>query len=267
MRPETPDPGGPAINVGGLPVESGERDVRMNPITTSTEQPRKLRSTMPFPLIPLAIGGVLILVASIAVPKVVKEVRKSLKDKTVAILGRQEVGKSTLLHFLKEGKIPDRRTRTPDPLPGGEFTLQVPGKGEAKFSVPQDLPGHTVPAYKDWRAAFESADFVWYLFRADRIVNDEASEIALVQEHLAHLEVWYEELRSENAVPKVILIGVFADQDQSYGEDGYFEERVRNSPLVSHSSTKLGRADIVVGSQASKEDAAKLVERIKRYLK
>lgn len=220
---------------------------------------------MPFPLIPAFIG-VAILVASIAVPKVVKEVRKALNDKTVAILGRQEVGKSTLLHFLKAGKIPDRRTRTPDPMPGGEFTLQRPGKKKTNFSVPQDLPGHTIPAYKDWRAAFESADYVWYLFRADQIVNGEASELDLVEEHLGHLEAWYAELQSKTTPPKIILVGVFADQDESYGEDGYFEERVRKSPLVSHSSTKLGRADIVVGSQASTEEAAKLVERIKRYL-
>lgn len=221
---------------------------------------------MPFPLIPVIIG-VGLLIAAAAVPKVVKELRKLLKGKTVAILGRQEVGKTTLLHFLKEGKIPDLRTRTPDPLPGGEFTLQMHGRGEARFSVPQDLPGHTIPAYKDWRAAFESADFVWYLFRADRIVSGELSEVELVQEHLDHLEAWYAELKINNTAPKVILVGVFADQDESFGEDGDFEERVRKSALVSHSSTKLGKADIVVGSQASNEDAKKLVERIKRYLK
>lgn len=222
---------------------------------------------MPIPLIPVIAIGVSVLVAAIVVPVVVKEVRKALKDKSVAILGRQEVGKSTLLHYLKEGKLPDRRRRTPDPLPGGQFTLQLPGKGEARFSVPQDLPGHTIPAYKDWREAFESSDFVWYLFRSDLIVGGDASEVALVDEHLAHLGDWYSELRSRNAAPKVILVGVFADQDPTYNDDGAFEDRVRNSPLIRQGSVKLGKADIVIGSQASKDGAAKLVARIARYLK
>lgn len=207
------------------------------------------------------------LVAAIAVPVVVRRVRKALKDKNVAILGRQEVGKSTLLHFLKEGKLPDRRKRTPDPLPGGKFTLQLPGKGEVRFSVPQDLPGHTIPAYKDWRDAFDSADFVWYLFRSDKIVSGDASETSLVTEHLNHLGDWYADLRSRNAAPKVILVGVFADMDTTYNDDGVFEDRVRNSALIRQGSVSLGKADIVIGSQASKEDATKLVDRIARYLK
>jgi|GEM_PF-1861404 len=222
---------------------------------------------MPFPLIPAIIGGVLLLVAVVAVPAVVKEVRKLLKDKSVAILGRQEVGKSTLLHYLREGKLPHRRTRTPDPLPGGQFRLRLPGGGEVRLSVPQDLPGHTVPAYKDWREAFESADFVWYLFRSDLIVNGDASETELVEKHLDHLGDWYAELQRRNAAPKVILVGVFADQDATYNDDGAFEDRVRNSALISQSSVKLGKADIVIGSQASKDGAAMLVKRIARYLK
>lgn len=221
---------------------------------------------MPFPLIPVVIG-VGIVVSSLTVPRVVKGIRKKLSDKTVAILGRQAVGKSTLLHFLKVGSIPSRRKRTPDPVPGGEFSLKVPEKGETSFSVPQDLPGHTVPAYKDWQQAFESADFVWYLFRADLIVQGDRDECQLVEDHLVHLEGWYADRKNKRAEPKVILVGVFADQGTSYSEDGSFEERVRASALISHSSTKLGRADIVVGSQATKEDAKKLVERIARYLK
>jgi hypothetical protein len=222
---------------------------------------------MPFPLIPVAIVGVSILVAAITVPAIVRSTRKALKDKSIAILGRQEVGKSTLLHFLIEGKLPERRERTPDPLPGGQFTLQLPGKGEVKFSVPQDLPGHTIPAYKDWREAFEAADFVWYLFRSDLIVSGDVSETKLVEEHLDHLGDWFEELRSRNAAPKVILVGVFADRDATYSDDGDFEDRVRKSTPIRQGSVKLGKADIVIGSQVTKDGATKLVERIARYLK
>ena len=125
-------------------------------------------------------------------------------------------------------------------MPGGQFTRQLRGKGEVKFSVPQDLPGHTIPAYKDWREAFEAADFVWYLFRSDLIVSGDVSETKLVEEHLDHLGDWFEELRSRNAAPKVILVGVFADRDATYSDDGDFEDRVRNSTPIRQGSGKLG---------------------------
>ena len=105
------------------------------------------------------------------------------------------------------------------------------------------------------------------LFRSDLIVSGDVSETKLVEEHLDHLGDWFEELRSRNAAPKVILVGVFADRDATYSDDGDFEDRVRNSTPIRQGSVKLGKADIVIGSQVAKDGATKLVERIARYLK
>lgn len=221
---------------------------------------------MPIPLIPLAIVGVSLLAGAIAVPAVVRKIRNALRGKSVAILGPQKVGKTTLLYFLKEGKVPEVSKPTRDPSLGGQFVLKLPGRGEVRFSAPQDLPGHTVPAYKDWREAFETADFVWYLFRADLIANGDVSETKLVEDHLGHLGDWFAALRARKAAPKVILVGVFADCDDTYNDDGDFEDRVRNSTPIRRGSVRLGQADIVTGSQATNDDATKLVERIARYL-
>lgn len=224
---------------------------------------------MPIPLlVPIGLGVVAVATAlGFGIPLVLKRFGEKADGKTITILGRQEVGKSTLLHFLSKGKIPDRRTLTPDPLPGETFTLDIQGKGEVLFTVPKDLPGHTEPAYKDWKNGFQSSDYVWYLFRSDLIAAGDPAEVKLVKEHLDHLVDWYVDLREKkSATPKVILVGVFADLDPSYSDNGAFENTVKATEVVKQNAVKLGKADIVIGSQVSIGAAEKLVERITRYL-
>lgn len=224
---------------------------------------------MPIPLlVPIGFGVVALAAAlGFGIPQVVKRFGEQAKGKSITILGRQEVGKTTLLHFLSKGTLPAHRTRTPDPLPGETFTLPVQGKGNVLFTVPKDLPGHTEPAYKDWKNGFESSDFVWYLFRSDLIVAGDEAELKIVGEHLDHLVDWYTDLREKKAAtPRVIFVGVFADKDPSYSDDGAFENLVKVAPVVKQNAVKLGKADIVIGSQVSKADAERLVERITRYL-
>lgn len=217
---------------------------------------------------PFGIGAVAVAAAiGVGIPRVMKHFREKAKGERITILGRQEVGKTTLLHFLSKGRLPKGRNRTPDPLPGETFTLSLHGKGEIPFTVPKDLPGHTEPAYKDWRSGFESADFVWYLFRSDLIAADDTAELKLVKEHLDHLTDWFTDLRENKSVtPKVILVGVFADLDPSYSNDGEFESRVKDTPVIKQNAVKLGKADIVIGSQVTVEAAKGLVQRITGYL-
>ena len=217
---------------------------------------------MPIPLlVPIGFGVVALAAAlGFGIPQVVKRFGEQAKGKNITILGRQEVGKTTLLHFLSKGTLPAHRT-------GETFTLPVQGKGDVLFTVPKDLPGHTEPAYKDWKNGFESSDFVWYLFRSDLIVAGDEAELKIVGEHLDHLVDWYTDLREKKAAtPRVIFVGVFADKDPSYSDDGAFENLVKVAPVVKQNAVKLGKADIVIGSQVSKADAERLVERITRYL-
>lgn len=224
---------------------------------------------MPIPLIvPIGVGALGLATAlGFGIPKVIKHFGKRARGKSITILGRQEVGKTTLLHFLSKGQLPDSRKRTPDPLPGETFKLPLHGKGEVRFTVPKDLPGHTEPAYKDWKSGFESSDFVWYMFRSDLLVADDKNELKIVKEHLDYLSDWYSDLRDMNAArPRVILVGVFADKDTRFSDDGEFESWVKAIPIIKQNAVKLGKADIVIGSQVSKSSAKQLVERITRYL-
>lgn len=225
---------------------------------------------MPIPLL-LPISFVIVAVATalgFGIPEAVKMFRARAKGKSITILGRQEVGKTTLLYFLAKGKLLERRKRTVDPEWGETFTLGIRGKGEVLFTVPNDLPGHTDPSYKDWKNGFTSSNFVLYLFRSDLIAAGDVKEVKLVKEHLDHLSDWYSDLLAKKAaVPKVILVGVFADTAPGHSDVHEFENRVRATPVIKLNAVKLGKADIVIGSQASKPAAAKLVKRIASYLR
>jgi len=188
---------------------------------------------------------------------------KRLAGKHVAILGRQQVGKMTLLQYLRDGKVPSESKRTVDPVPGGDFDMDISGK-TVHWKVRQDLPGNDSPAYKHWRDAFEKADYVWYLFRSDLIANGDPDEIQAVRDHLDMLKTWKKELGADSR--RVMLIGTWADQDSIFNEKWEeFDLVVKQANPIKTGSLGLG-ADVVVGSLATTDGANRLAKRIGRYL-
>lgn len=96
--------------------------------------------------------------------RVVHTVNKRWAGKRVAILGRQSVGKTTLLARLMGEDVSGVRKRTVDPTTGGKFELRI-GKKSVRFRVRHDQPGWAPEnSYKGWREEFDDADFVLYLF-------------------------------------------------------------------------------------------------------
>ncbi len=218
---------------------------------------------MPIPLLVIPIvAGIAVLAGTTAV----KAVKSKNSVKRVAILGRKGIGKTSLLQYLRDGELPAHPSSTQYPVPGGVFTLQLPDGSEARCSVAEDLPGSTVPAYKNWHEAFDQAEAVWYLFRADLVAADDADEIELIKGQLSHLEAWHSKLAQRDKAPQVILIGLYADREHTHRRDTSFEDRVRATELIDRASVKLGLADIVAGSLATPAGAERLVERISGHL-
>lgn len=217
---------------------------------------------MAFPLVPIAVA---VVAAGVGLSTSAWFLRRKLSGKRVAILGRQEVGKSTLLYMLRDNRLPDNTTRTTDPIPGGEFEMDLGLRRRARFYVPKDLPGHAAPTWKLWEEAFNGADVVFYLFRSDKLVGDEVGETTLVKEHLNMLVGWHSAVATRKS-RRVLLIGIWADQSELYGIDpaGYIE-RVKDVSVLHAPSVKLD-ADVLCGSLASDGDARKLIKAMKGYL-
>lgn len=203
----------------------------------------------------LGLGGVALLI---------RRVVKKLAGKRVAIVGRQQVGKTSLLWVLSEGRLPDRARVTVDPDQGGQFSLTV-GQATVDFAVPKDLPGNDGLGFADWKDAFSHADYVWYLFRADLIALGDVGEVALVKSHLDMFKDWMGPTPASG--PKIILIGTWADKHPGFSEDSAgFKRAVASSAPIKIASVKLNNAGLVIGSLLTDKDARALVKSLERRL-
>lgn len=216
---------------------------------------------MAFPLVSI----VLVVAVSVGLGTTAWIVRMKLSGKRVAILGRQEVGKSTLLYMLRDNKLPDQVIRTTDPIPGGEFEMKLGRRRPTRFIVPKDLPGSAAPTWTVWKEAFNSADIVLYLFRSDKLIEDDDAETGLVQEHLNMLVEWNSAIATRKA-RKILLLGIWADQSDFYSTDpaGY-REQLRHVPVLQAPAVKLN-ANVLCGSLASDDEAKRLIKAMKGYL-
>ncbi|MDF2916026.1 MAG: uncharacterized protein K0S70_243 [Microbacterium sp.] len=202
--------------------------------------------------VPLIVAGVL---AAASLGGAAVAAYKKLAGKRVAVLGGQRVGKTTLLHVLRSGTVPLGLKRTLDPAEGGKFSIDS-GSGAVGLSVPKDLPGNDGLGYADWREAFERADYVWYLFRADLIERRDPEHSALVKEHLAMFRHWMKTGHS----PTVILIGSWSDQAPGFASDPeLFRRDVAGANPISVGAVSLNNAKLVVGALSDDDTARVLI--------
>lgn len=192
--------------------------------------------------------------------------------KDVAILGRQQVGKTTLLDLLL-GQEPSASlpAKTGDES-GGTFVLGSKGTS-TKFHVRHDQRGWAPEnSYKAWKLAFETADYVLYLFRADLVEQRDPETLGLIEKDLNQMKAWLQKTKS--VTPKIILIGTWADQSHLYGsEPSTFAQLVRTSHPIKIGATKLNNADLVVGSllegkgRSKGKERERLLRDLRRYVK
>lgn len=220
---------------------------------------------MPFPLIPVVIGVVVLGVAGGGVAFVLPRLSKKLENQRVAILGRQRVGKTTLLRLLRDGHVPEVTTSTVDASLGGRFKLEVHGRS-VEFDVPRDLPGNDIDlGFKQWKDAFCGADYVWYVFRADLLTQGDASTLEVVKHHFDRFKDWLD--ADPSVQPKIILIGTHADKDPRRAEDpAQFANEVHAASSIQLGMVMLNNAELVVGSLLTDRDARRLVKSLGGHL-
>lgn len=183
--------------------------------------------------------------------------RFPMKKTRVAILGRRQVGKTTLLAVLRGEMASAEGQASAGPLVSGAFSMPA-GARDLRMEVAKDLPAVDGLGYADWKKAFLGSDYVWYLFRADLIAQGDADEVALVKDHFDVFKVWLGGKSSRR--PKIVLIGTWSDKSPVHLRDpGKFKQEVSRSAPIKSGVVKLNNAGLVVGSLNSENDSAKLV--------
>lgn len=219
---------------------------------------------MPFPLLILPVVAAAAVVGT-ALIAVVPRIWKILDQRTVAILGARQTGKTALLRLLRDIDAPEAALpSTASGAVSGRFELDI--KGETiKFALPRDLPGSDGFGQAEWKEAFGDADHVWYLFRADLIARGDPETTQMVRTHLELLKKWRSAVSGKT--PQIILVGTWADE---YSDGARHPARVAravgDSDVIRFGAVKLGGAPVVVGSLASARDADRLLRGIKGHL-
>ena len=163
--------------------------------------------------------------------------KRHLKDKTLAVLGEQRVGKTCLIDFLTTGSIP--RKYNPDlyarEVLGRRFQLK-----ELKLNIPplKHLPG-SAAEYAQWKEVVNEAEVVLYLLRVDRLMASHKPTEDRVQKDIGQIKRWLDALEKVGKRKKypLFIIGTYCDlTDPDFttlpkDQTGSYVEKVQNMPI------------------------------------
>ena len=223
---------------------------------------------MPIPILIVAIWvGVAALIAAGTAVVVLNwdAVVIAWSGKRVAVLGARGVGKSCLASFLTTGSIPSeyRQTVAPDKKPPRRFRLR---ELDLKVKEMLDVSGD-VAAYSEWRAEAARADIVFYLLRADRLLERDAVVENRVRNDLRHVGGW---LGKRSPRPVFFIVGTHCDRDPEFRKlssktEGDYMDKFRRLPLVKELIDRAGgaqQAKLALGSVGTDADTEALMFKI-----
>lgn len=173
---------------------------------------------------------------------------------SVALVGRSGTGKSTFLHVLQHGEIPQRGLG-PTVHQTKEEHVRV---GQKEFTV-IDSPGDRL---RDWFSAFGDSHYVIYFFDANKVGQGDAATLSAIREDSDHLS---EMGRSKGRLPgrnrRFLLLGTHTDLFE-----GIDQGDVRANPEIDNLLAALDcNADrLLLGSLETTWNAKKLVASIGR---
>jgi hypothetical protein len=182
-----------------------------------------------------------------------------LKGKRLAVIGERQVGKTTLITYLKDGSVPAeyRETVVPEKAKGERIQLNTL---QLDIKTTMDVPG-TKDYYADWQKYYRESDYVLYLLRADRLLAGDAATQSRVLSDFHHIESWR---KQHSSPPTLLLIGTHCDLDPNYASTsaGNYSDRFRKLPVVVEAITRGGggaAVKVVLGSMETSGDAEALV--------
>ena len=219
---------------------------------------------MPLPVIFIVVAAIAVLMGTTIAVKW-DDIVVALRGKQLAVLGARGVGKTHLVKFLTTGAIPVeyKQTVAPEKTSSNRFFLK---DLDLKVKDTLDLSGDKA-AYGEWKDLHDKADVVFYLLRADRLIEGDRVVEKRVRDDVRHISEW---LDARNSRPLFFIIGThcdFDDEFQSTPADkiGNYVDKFRQLPIVSELVARAGgaqRAKVVLGSMKTVQDTEALVYQV-----
>jgi len=171
---------------------------------------------MPLPLIPIVVGlacalagGVIVWVITINWDAIVIW----WKGKTLAVLGANETGKTTLIDFLTAGEVPERYdpTSATQPTKGNRYELK-----DLCLSLKEsrDVPGNPHAA-DQWKTTVQGADILIYLVNAAKLLEGDRQTTSRIERDTKMIRGW---LAKTPKSMGCMIIGTWADKIPGYRE-------------------------------------------------
>lgn len=194
----------------------------------------------------------------------------ALRGKKLAVLGARGVGKTHIIKFLTSGSIPAeyKQTVAPEKSAARRFQLR---ELDLRIKETLDVSGDKA-AYAEWRDLQRGSDVVFYLLRADQLIDGDKKVEERVLEDLRHIGEW---LKASSPRPQLFIIGTHCDLDREFaklaaGRMGDYMDKFRNLPTVSKLVAHGGGAQavkVVLGSMKTIRATEDLVYQIFMQIK
>lgn len=225
------------------------------------------------PAIPVAVKigagilGVVLLIVGVGALKW-KTIKIAMKGKVVVALGRRNVGKTHFLQFLHHGDIPANYKLTGL---ARKMKMNILKLEELDIILKDtfDVEGGTnTDAFRDWEYVYNSADYVFYLFRADKFMANDAEYKKRVIMDIKQIKRW-KDSKKGNVCKYHYLLGTFADYDPMYNPENHQEycDSLRQLDEVKQICAEMDNdAIVIVGSMKTKESTSALVHVIFKHI-
>lgn len=213
---------------------------------------------MPIPLlIPVAIVGGAAAGAAVKAWRRHQDAKRA--PKAIAVVGRRGAGKTTLITYLRDRRLPAQVSATGAPSEGGLIELELsaePTAGSESFLIKSDLPGDDALGFPLWRDEVSRADIVCYLFRADLLLAGDSRETGRVKQDLLMMQGWV----TSGKPKRFVLIGTSAQRHPEYAVESHeaFRGRVDAIPVIRINRPPLNNARLIVGDLSDVDAATRL---------
>ncbi len=187
-----------------------------------------------------ALGGVSAFVGYLAVKRFLANAR------TVAFIGRSDVGKSTLAYFMEHGDLPEQEL---GPTTQQTSTVEVDNLTVTLIDTGGDQ-------LKRGLEAGASATDVVYFFDAKLILDEDSKALSKVSADAEHIRDILAGHRRTKTMRKrsYVIIGTHSDEFDSLKHDS---KTVRDNPVVQELANVCGihQSEVIIGSLATRKSA------------